>query len=82
MITAVDGYYDGTNIIMKDKISLKQGQKVTITFDIDGCENLPEPLGYYDDGKPYYRKAGMFKGKGWISDDFDAPLEEFKEYIG
>ena len=22
-----------------------------------------------------------YKGKGWIADDFDAPLEEFKEYM-
>ena len=26
------------------------------------------------------RKAGLLKGKIWIADDFDAPLEEFKNY--
>ena len=29
------------------------------------------------------REAGYFKhsGKGWMSDDFDEPLEDFKEYM-
>ncbi len=27
------------------------------------------------------RKAGSMKGKIWIADDFDAPLEEFKDYM-
>ena len=24
---------------------------------------------------------GIYKGKGWMSDDFDEPLEDFKEYM-
>ncbi|MEC4986502.1 MAG: type II toxin-antitoxin system prevent-host-death family antitoxin [Oscillatoria sp. PMC 1068.18] len=27
------------------------------------------------------RKAGSAKGLVWIADDFDEPLEEFKEYM-
>jgi hypothetical protein len=27
------------------------------------------------------RKAGSAKGQIWMADDFDAPLEEFKEYM-
>ncbi|NJK75757.1 MAG: type II toxin-antitoxin system Phd/YefM family antitoxin [Oscillatoriales cyanobacterium RU_3_3] len=27
------------------------------------------------------RKAGSAKGMVWMSDDFDEPLEEFKEYM-
>ena len=27
------------------------------------------------------RRPGSAKGKIWMSDDFDAPLEEFKEYM-
>jgi antitoxin (DNA-binding transcriptional repressor) of toxin-antitoxin stability system len=26
-------------------------------------------------------KAGSAKGRIWMADDFDAPLEEFKEYM-
>ncbi|MFP4692265.1 MAG: DUF2281 domain-containing protein [Halothece sp.] len=31
--------------------------------------------------KRYPAKAGSAKGMVWMSDDFDAPLEEFKEYM-
>ena len=27
------------------------------------------------------RKAGLYKHQIWMSDDFDAPLDEFKEYM-
>jgi hypothetical protein len=27
------------------------------------------------------RQAGVLKGKVWMSDDFDEPLEEMKEYM-
>jgi len=30
--------------------------------------------------KPTYRTLGTFKGKIWMSDDFNEPLEDFKDY--
>lgn len=27
------------------------------------------------------RKAGLLKGKIWMADDFEAPLEDLKEYM-
>lgn len=27
------------------------------------------------------RRAGLLKGKIWMADDFDAPLEDFKDYM-
>lgn len=38
-----------------------------------------KPLVPDKDGK--YRRAGLLKGRIFISDDFDEPLEDFKEYI-
>ena len=26
------------------------------------------------------RTAGKYRGQGWMADDFDAPLDDFKEY--
>ena len=31
--------------------------------------------------KHKYRTAGKYKGKGWMADDFDAPIDDFKEYM-
>ena len=27
------------------------------------------------------RKLGKYQGQGWMSDDFNEPLEEFKDYM-
>lgn len=80
MIAAANGYYDGNRIVMNENIVLQIGQSVVVTYE-KGSSDTPKPIGYYADGTPYYRKAGAFKGKGWIADDFDAPLDEFKEYM-
>lgn len=33
--------------------------------------------------KPHRLKPpGSMKGRGWIADDFDAPLPDFEEYMG
>ena len=31
--------------------------------------------------KPFSKSRGIFKGQIWMSDDFDEPLEEMKEYM-
>ncbi len=35
----------------------------------------------HDPQSKIYRRAGSAEGMVWMSDDFDAPLEDFKEYM-
>lgn len=42
--------------------------------------NRAQPLVKLSIYKPKKRKIGMYDGQGWISDDFNAPLDDFKEY--
>ena len=39
---------------------------------------IPFPLVMQEKKKPM---LGCMKGKIWMADDFDAPLEDFKEYM-
>ena len=40
------------------------------------------PLTASADGKKQkLRSAGKYRGKGWMADDFDAPMIDFKEYM-
>ncbi len=55
-------------------------QVVNFTLFLEG-QNTPKPIAFREDGTPIYRRAGAFKGKGWMADDFDEPLDEFKEYM-
>lgn len=51
-----------------------QGEEVTITKNGSVVKLIPATT-----VKP--RQPGSAKGQVWISDDFDEPLEEFKEYM-
>ena len=42
--------------------------------------NKPETVAT-DNPKKKYRTGGKYQGKGWMSDDFDAPMDDFKEYM-
>lgn len=53
-----------------------KGESVSITIDDQQAVQLV-PV-------PCQRRGGQFgsaKGQIWMSDDFDAPLEDFKEYM-
>jgi len=50
-----------------------QGEEIVITQDdkpVSKISPIKRPL-----------KRGSAKGKVWISDDFDQPLEDFQEYM-
>lgn len=53
-----------------------RGETVSITTDDEQVVQLV-PIGL---GKGR-RKFGSAKGQIWMSDDFDAPLEDFDEYM-
>lgn len=54
-------------------------------FDSESVEVIVLPLS--DNGKKQSQKLtrknlfGKYQGKMWISPDFDAPLDDFKEYM-
>lgn len=53
-----------------------RGEEVVITKDGSVVKLIPAvPV------KRYPAKAGSAKGQIWMSDDFDEPLEELKEYM-
>ncbi len=39
------------------------------------------PASDIDISKKKIRSAGIYRGQGWMSDDFDEPLDDFKEYM-
>ena len=63
---AIKAVYDGVNFKPKQPIDIKEQYEVIITFiEPVKKENISD--------LPY--KRGCMKGKMWMSDDFDAPLE-------
>ena len=76
---AIKAIYDGTNFKPMQPIPVKENYEVVITFiepvkkDAEST-NKPAKL-------PRSTARGLLKGKVWMSDDFNEPLEEFKEYM-
>ena len=68
---AVKAIYDGINFKPKQPIPVKGTYEVIITF--------VEPV-HKDAVRPAF-KYGSMNGRIRIPDDFDAPLDDFKEYM-
>lgn len=55
---------------------VEAGEEIVVTRDGKAVARVlpPEP------NQQALPRIGALKGKIWIADDFDAPLDEFKEY--
>ena len=68
----VKGFYDDGNIVLVEKISEYKGEIVVIF-----------PIGNKDDANGCERAAflGCMKGRGWVSDDFNDPIDDMEDYM-
>ena len=71
---AVKAIYDGTGFMTNQAIPVKGKYEVIITF-LKPVE-AETPVVY----RPQFN-YGCMSGKIWMADDFDAPLEDFAEYM-
>jgi hypothetical protein len=61
---------DGTLTV--ENLPLQAGDSVEVIILVQEAQTKASPK---------VRKAGSAKGQIWISDDFDEPLEDFREYM-
>jgi len=82
-VQAYEGYFENGRFYMAEEtkhINIKGRKRAIITI-------LDEPLkkNTVIENKPMKKPRsetkGIFKGKIWMSDDFNDPLEEMKEYM-
>ena len=75
---AIKAIYDGANFKPQQPIPVKGKYEVVITF----VEPLKESVVTKTTKKrPMSELKGLLKGKVWMSDDFNGPLEEMREYM-
>ena len=76
---SIKAIYDGTNFKPVQPIPVNENYEVIITF-IEPVEkdtaSTVEPVKL-----PRSTIKGLLKNKVWMSDDFNEPLEEMKEYM-
>ena len=76
---AVKAIYDGVNFKPRQPISVNGQYEVVITF----LEPINDDIvnGEQSKKRPLSELRGFLKDKVWIADDFNAPLDEMKEYM-
>jgi len=76
---AVKAIYDGANFKPRQPISVSGKYEVVITF----LEPVKEGIVSDEQLKkrPLSELKGFLKGRVWMANDFNAPLEEMKEYM-
>lgn len=69
MLTTVKGIYENGKVTLVGTPPVQSRTEVTVTFP---SQKFPPPK---------KREAGILKGKFWMADDFDAPLDDMKDYM-
>ena len=70
MLVTVKGIYENGKITLSEKPPVEKKTEVMVTF-IDETKH----------DRPTKRIAGILSGKIIMSEDFDDPLEDLKEYM-
>ena len=76
---AIKAVYDGVNFTPKQPIFAKGKHEVLIIFAeplIEDAVSIEQTI-----KRPRSEIIGCLKGKVWMADDFNAPIEELKEYM-
>jgi Protein of unknown function (DUF2281) len=69
MFKSVKGTYENGRVFLEESPDFIDKVNVIVTF----LEIIPS--------RKKKRVAGSLKGKIWYADDFDAPLEDLKDYM-
>ncbi len=72
MPSTIEGAYENGQIVLKEKPEGVTKAKVAVVFDEEFTEKKYAPT---------KRSFGLAKGKIHLSDDFDEPLEDLKDYM-
>jgi predicted DNA-binding antitoxin AbrB/MazE fold protein len=78
LMYAIKAIYDGCNFKPMQPIPVKEDYEVVITF----IEPLKKDTAQItSEKKSRAELIGILKDKVWMSDDFNEPLDEMKEYM-
>jgi hypothetical protein len=70
MLTAIKGYYENGQIILREEPPVSEKTEVIITFLTE--ENVE---------KKTRRQPGGLKGRVTLPDDFDDPVDDLRDYM-
>ena len=80
-------YYDGGLFIPYEPVTIPKGCQVVITVLDSPVEGVQESMSSYNkpviiqEADPSKSALGLWEGETTVPDDFNAPLEDLKEYM-
>ena len=77
---AINAIYDGSTFKARQPIPVKGQYKVVITFLEPLRETIASEINQ-PKKRPLSELRGILKGKVWMSDDFNEPLDVMEEYM-
>ena len=78
----LEGTVHNGGVVVESGSPLPEGTKVRVVVPANSAVQPKAGLdGVTDPAWPRFPKAGSCKGMIWMADDFDAPLEELREYM-
>ena len=78
MLTAVKGYYEKGNIVLKETAPVTEKTDVIVTFLNEPAFESPQTENSRKKNEIVF---GSLKGKIHLPEDFDEPLEDLKDYM-
>ena len=84
---AIRAIFDGVNFTPQQPIPVQKKCEVIITFlepnePTDAkTQTAADPYPEHECASVLPYKRGCMKNKMWMAEDFDAPLDDFKEYM-
>ncbi len=70
MLITIEGYFENGEVVLKEPAPTTKRTKVLVTFTEEVQEAALKP-----------RQFGTMKGEIWMSEDFNEPLDDLKEYM-
>ena len=76
-----EGYFENGRFYSNERqiVKIPEKYKVYITLFDERIDKMQLPKS--PEKRPFSDLFGEWSGKVWMSDDFDEPLEDFREYM-
>lgn len=76
-----DGYFENGRFYNKEKQIIKIPEQYRVSIMLFDERIDKNEISQLTEKRPFSDLFGEWRGRIWMSDDFDEPLEEMKEYM-
>ena len=76
-----EGYFENGNFFTKDRRRVKIPNRFKVNLTLFNEKVDADAIVKHPEKRPFSELFGEWSGQMWMSDDFDEPLEEMRDYM-